>query len=413
MILEKDIKEKYKKIRELIKKEIKKPIPKISEAKFDVWKSATKSFAKEIELNYFTAGNNAWGGNKLKITWHFYEKFFKDFKKGSFETEGQSKKFKENIYNLLKLSVNKTPQKSENDRTFPFKQQTKYGQEYALPGKQTFYSNNHNPKNYYYYSYCNKTKIPFFKGPSDQEKIIKEKKWEKLFSDAFIYGYLLASVKIICDLGPFEEKKEKPNDPFSDSIIKYKINHFTRVIYNNRYIKKLISDFYEKFYKIDNIKSHNLLDIIENSIYKSKLSHFLFLKGENYYVYDLKNEYSKQYEYDGTGDFFSAIHYEKTKYTEGSKDKRFKKVISEIKRDHKKNISPNLIGSGNGTILSYEQFRFYTLSLCYQTPYTEEQLNINEKDIFIRYAVNLGVQEILFYVIEQIFSPTWTLPVKK
>ena len=53
MILEKDIKEKYKKIRKLIKKEIKKPIPKISEAKFDVWKSATKSFAKEIELNYF------------------------------------------------------------------------------------------------------------------------------------------------------------------------------------------------------------------------------------------------------------------------------------------------------------------------------------------------------------------------
>ena len=406
MLLDKDIKQNSKKIRNLIKKEIKKPIPKISEAKFDVWKIITKSLSQEIDTDYFTVGNNAWGNNRLKITKHFYEKFFKDFKKGSFEKMGQSKKFKENIYNLLNLSVNKTPQKSDKDRTFPFKQQTKYGQEYAIPGKQTFYSNNHNPKNYYYYSYCNKTKIPFFKGPSDQEKIIKAKKWEKLFSDAFIYGYLLASVKIICDLGTTVSKKKKPSDPLSDLIIKYKKNPYTNVIYNKRYIQKIISEFYEKFYKIDYTESIKLLYNIENSIYKSKLSHFLFLKGENYYVYDLKNEYSEQYEYDGIGDFFSAIHYEKTKYTEGSKDKRFKKVISEIKRDHKKNISPNLIGSGNGTILSYEQFRFYTLSLCYQTPYTEEQLNINEKDIFIRYAVNLGVQEILFYVIEQIFSPT-------
>ena len=31
---------------------------------------------------------------------------------------------------------------------------------------------------------------------------------------------------------------------------------------------------------------------------------------------------------------------------------------------------------------------------------------MNEKDIFIRYAVNLGVQEILFYVMEKIFSNT-------
>jgi hypothetical protein len=44
--------------------------------------------------------------------------------------------------------------------------------------------------------------------------------------------------------------------------------------------------------------------------------------------------------------------------------------------------------------------------LPYLNPYTEKQLNINERDIFIRYAVNLGVQEILFYVIEKIFSPT-------
>ena len=70
---------------------------------------------------------------------------------------------------MLNLSVNKTPQKSDKDRTFPFKQQTKYGQEYAIPGKETYYSDKKNSDNYYHYSYCNKTKIKFFKGPSDQE----------------------------------------------------------------------------------------------------------------------------------------------------------------------------------------------------------------------------------------------------
>ena len=102
-MLDKEIKQNSVKIKNLIKKEIKKKVPKISEAKFDVWKIVTKSFIKEIDLVNFTAGNNAWGVNRSKITQYFHEKFFKDFKKGmSFETEGQSKKFKENIYNLLK-----------------------------------------------------------------------------------------------------------------------------------------------------------------------------------------------------------------------------------------------------------------------------------------------------------------------
>ena len=95
------------KIKSQIKKEIKNKIPKISEAKFDVWKAITKTVERGLDLEYFKASNYDWGGNRFKITQHFYEKFFKDFKKGtSFETEGQSKKFKENIYNLLKLSEN-------------------------------------------------------------------------------------------------------------------------------------------------------------------------------------------------------------------------------------------------------------------------------------------------------------------
>ena len=406
MLLDKDIKQNSKKIRNLIKKEIKKPIPKISEAKFDVWKIITKSLSQEIDTDYFTVGNNAWGNNRLKITKHFYEKFFKDFKKGSFEKMGQSKKFKENIYNLLNLSVNKTPQKSDKDRTFPFKQQTKYGQEYAIPGKETYYSDKKNSDNYYHYSYCNKTKIKFFKGPSDQEKIIIKNKWQNLFSECFIYGYLLSSVKLICDLGSFDTKKEKPSDPLSDIVSKYKKNPFSNVIYNKAYIKSLITNYYEKFYNVKHNESVKIFEKIENSVFKSKLSHFLLLKNENYFIYRFKKFLSD--EYDGTGDFISSIEDKKDKYLANSKDKRFIDVIKNTRKDLRiKKIRPNTLGPGDGCILNFEQFRFYTLSLHYLNPYTESQLGIEEKDIFIRYAVNLGVQEILFYVMEQIFSPTY------
>ena len=144
MLLEKDIKKNSIKIKDLLAKELKKEIPKITDKKFDVWEVITKTISSQIELDYFCVGNNDWGSNNLKITKYFWEKFFKDFKGKSRTYEGHSIKFKENLYNLLKLSVNKTPQKLNKNRTFPFKQQTKHGQSYALPGHETFYSNKHN-----------------------------------------------------------------------------------------------------------------------------------------------------------------------------------------------------------------------------------------------------------------------------
>ena len=395
---EEDIKKNSLKIRSQIKKEIKNKIPKISEAKFDVWKAITKTVERGLDLEYFKAGNYDWGGNRFKITHHFYEKFFKDFKKGtSFETEGQSKKFKENIYNLLKLSENKTPQKTSKDRTYPFKQQKKYGQTYAIPGKETVYSNNHNPTNHYYYSFCNQTKIKFFKGPTDQAKKIIDKNWQDLFSNSFIYGYLLASVKLICDLGTFEIKKD---------YAKFKRNPYTKVVYNKNYIKRLITEFYEKFNKSNKVDSIKIFDDIEKSIFNSKLSHFLYLKNENYFPFFLKSESSDE-QIDGFGDFLTDIETSKKKYFPSSKDKRFTEVIIQTRREGRiKNIRPYTLGLGNGCIINYEQFRLYTLSLYYLNPYNEKQLNIEEKDIFIRYAINLGVQEILFYVMEEIFAPT-------
>lgn len=391
MLLDKDIKQKSTNIRNLIKKEIKKPIPKISDTKFDVWNVLTKSLSSQIDLDYFSVGNYSWGNNNLKITKHFYEKFFKDFKKGSFEKMGQSKKFKENIYKLLDLSVNKTPQKSEKDRIFPFKQQTKYSQTYARPGKETYYSDKKKSNNHYHYSYCNKTRIKFFKGPADQEQIILKKKWQDLFSNCFIYGYLLASIKLICDLGYFEI-----NDSSSDIVSKYKKNPSTKLIYDKAYIKSLITNYYEKFYNLKNDESIKIFDNIENSIFKSKLSHFLYLINDNYFIYRLD-----------TSNFISAIRDKKDKYFSKIKDKRFINVIKNTKKDLKREISPGFMNFGYGCVLNFDQFRFYTLSLDYANPFTESQLGVEEKDIFIRYAVNLGVQEILFYVMEHIFSLTY------
>jgi hypothetical protein len=405
MFLEKDIKKNSIKIKNLIKAEIGKEIPKITDKEFDVWKVITKTISSEINSDYFCVGNNAWGSNNLKITEYFWKKFFQDFKGKLYTEEGQCIKFKDNLFKLLKFSVNKTPQKLNKKRTFPFKQQTKYSQSHAHPGYETIYSNKHNPENYYYYNYCNKTKVKFFKGPTEQEKKIIAKNWQNIFSDAFIYGYILAAVKIICDLGTFKSKKEDPEDDLSDFIAVFEKNRLTNLLYNKKYIENITTEFYQKFYKNDKNESDKTFRNIDNSIFKSKLSHFLYLKNENYFIYTNKETLSD--ERDGTADFISEIQKRKKKYLGNSQDKRFSKVILNTKNDKLKKIWPNTLGIGDGSIINYEQFRLYTLSLPYLNPYTEKQLDINEKDIFIRYAAHLGVQEILFYVIEKIFSQTW------
>ena len=190
----------------------------------------------------------------------------------------------------------------------------------------------------------------------------------------------------------------------SDIVAIFKKNGFTNLIYNQKYIQKLIIEFYESFYKISKNESSQLATNIQNSIFKSKLSHFLCLKNENYFIYNLKNTFSD--ENDGTGDFVAEISRRKRKYLANIKNKRFTQVALNVKKEKIKKIWPNTLDQADGCIINYEQFRLYTLSLPYLNPYTEKQLNINERDIFIRYAVNLGVQEILFYVTEKIFSHT-------
>ena len=55
-------------------------------------------------------------------------------------------------------------------------------------------------------------------------------------------------------------------------------------------------------------------------------------------------------------------------------------------------------------ILNFEQFRFYTLHTPYLEIYNSKELNIDEEDLLIRYAVYMGVQEIQFFIHHKIFG---------
>ena len=116
----------------------------------------------------------------------------------------------------------------------------------------------------------------------------------------------------------------------SELIAIFKKNGFTNLIYNQKYIEKLIVEFYAYFYKISKNESNQLFTNIQNSIFKSKLSHFLFLKNENYFIYNNKDVFSD--EDDGIGDFVSEISRRKKKYLANIKNKRFTQVALNIKK---------------------------------------------------------------------------------
>jgi hypothetical protein len=393
--------DKEKKIKSLeIKKNVKKEFKNINnpvtKKNFDIWKVIIKEFSRNLDADDFVVGNNAWGENMLRNHQYFYKKFFKDFGGSKLDRKNEVI-FTDKIFKLLKNSVNKTPQKT-TVRKLPFKQ-LGGDLEYALPGHQTIYSNNNKSKNHYHYSFCNKTKIDFFKGDKTQEQQIIKNKWDKLYSYSFIYGYLQASVSAILKLGNFKFISDDPKDIFSNRKSKFTKDKNRELKYDEEYTKNLIQSFYKKYFKTKNSFETKIFNDIEKSIYESNLSKLLYFKSENYFTYNTKDIFSD--ENDGINDFIFEIGKRKIKYLGGSKDKRFLKVFNDTKKDQKNKIFPY---ESNGTIINFEQFRLYTLSLPFQKPFDSKELKIEEKDIFIRYAVNMGVQEILFYIIEMIFS---------
>jgi hypothetical protein len=278
------------------------------------------------------------------------------------------------------------------------------------------YSNNHDPKNPYKYSYCNKTKIDFFKGISSDEKKITKLGFDKLFSQSFVYGYIEAMITIIFKLGALDEsvyEKPKfrryfkfPGSP-KGSGSGIPINE---MMYDKRFIRNKRLNLFEKIFNISYSEANQIINNIEDSIFQSTLSNFLINKNENYYVdmFDKDAQGSgssdKNY-YESTTDFFNEIKkkenkYNENKYNKGYKYERINKIHNASKR-----LKAHTPGSGPVVILNYEQFRFYNFRIPYLEPYNEKKLNLNEKDLLIRYAIYLGVQEANYYINQIIFLP--------
>ena len=122
---------------------------------------------------------------------------------------------------------------------------------------------------------------------------------------------------------------------------------------------------------------------------------------ENYFIDQHKKDIFK--DRDGSRDFLKKISDEDENEFKNIKDLRIKKILDFTRKKQK--IKWNYYYENDDScILNYEQFRFYTLHNPCSKTFDAKELNLNEKDIFIRYATYMGVQEIQFYFHHQIFG---------
>ena len=399
--LNKDKSHKDKVLTSLKKKPDFKKLKKEAEKKFLLRTVIERTFLGGVEQGHFVCGNNEWGYNQHTQNMNYYQIILKEYSESKFEKA---------VIDLLNKSKNQTP-KTTITRKLPFKQKGR-SSTHAVPGKDIEYNDNHNPDNPYSYNYCNKTRIDFFKGiPGDEKKIIKLG-FDKLFSKSFAYGYIESMITTIFKLGGLDESVfEKPkfkrywSYPGAKGSGSIPINN---MLYDKRFIRNKRLSILEKIFNIPYSEANQMIDEIENSIFNSTLTNFLISKDENYFVdmFDsMTQSYSKDDDYESTETFFYEITKKKKdeyyiEYNKGNKFERINKTYNSIKR-----LKARTSGSGPVVILNYEQFRFYNFRIQNIEPYDEKKLNLNEKDLLIRYAIYLGVQEANYYINQIIFSP--------
>jgi hypothetical protein len=399
--LNKDKSHKDKVLTSLKKKPDFKKLKKEAEKKFLLRTVIERTFLGGVEQGHFVCGNNEWGYNQHTQNMNYYQIILKEYSESKFEKA---------VIDLLNKSKNQTP-KTTITRKLPFKQKGR-SSTHAVPGKDIEYNDNHNPDNPYSYNYCNKTRIDFFKGiPGDEKKIIKLG-FDKLFSKSFAYGYIESMITTIFKLGGLDESVfEKPkfkrywSYPGAKGSGSIPINN---MLYDKRFIRNKRLSILEKIFNIPYSEANQMIDEIENSIFNSTLTNFLISKDENYFVdmFDsMTQSYSKDEDYESTETFFYEITKKKKdeyyiEYNKGNKFERINKTYNSIKR-----LKARTSGSGPVVILNYEQFRFYNFRIQNIEPYDEKKLNLNEKDLLIRYAIYLGVQESNYYINQIIFSP--------
>ena len=175
-------------------------------------------------------------------------------------------------------------------------------------------------------------------------------------------------------------------------------------------IDQLRIDIFGNFFKLDKKDSIGIINEIEKSIFESSLSHFLLAKKENYFtqtsgddqIYEnlVKQGYLDQV--DSVDNFIISIKDKKiNEYNKGYKFDRINKIFNKSRKE-KYEVSKYF--DYYGIIPNYEQFRFYTLRCLGLTPYDVIKIKLNEKDIFIRYAINHGKNEFNYFTISKIFG---------
>ena len=376
-----------KKIEESIKKKKKVNVRKL----FDVWSSIATEFQDKFKSVYYCSRAYNDGYNYATNSIYLYKKFIKDNKK----------KYHQNLFKLLNLSKNNTPQSTGKDRKFPFKQKV-FPDEmndndwYALPGEDIAYSSKKITNNHYDRSYFRKSKIPFFKGPEEQEKFILSKKWHNLFSYGFIYGYCLSWQNLIRINWRIIKKDNDKN--FPDVNVELK-----RIIPENPWIqidlKEIFTKSLSKCLKINISKSNDIYAEIQDSMYNSVYTLFLNSKKENYFTFrkrNFKRILEFKYEQVGTSEFLEGILRHRNLYLGNSTKGRFFNTVYNYRFDERKN-------GISGNLYNYEQLLMYSMSLEYLEPLDFNKLDILEKDIFLRFAINRGKDEFLDYAFGKIF----------
>ena len=362
---------------------------------FDIW----SSIALETEINFegtnFVEMNKPWGYNYSRIRAYLYNNFIKEYR-GNFEW----KNFEKKIFDLLNLSKKNSIQSTGKERKHKIKQKVfpdemNEGDWCAPSGEDVKYSNSKKIKNPYSISYFRNTKIPFFKGPQDQEKFILSKKWNNFYTCGFIYGFISAWQNYVFINWKEVRKDSMKNLTSKVKLVKSKIDKN----YANFFLNRIYINYLTKHLKIkDNIAESLFLEI-QKSIYDSNLSLYLYAKKDNYFTFrsrKFERTLDHHYEQVGTQEFYSGILANKELYLGKTENGRFYNTVLNTRIDARKNDM-------SGHVYNYEQFLMYTMSLEFLPPLDFNKLKIDEKDIFLRFAINRGKDEFLDYVECKVF----------
>ena len=98
----------------------------------------------------------------------------------------------------------------------------------------------------------------------------------------------------------------------------------------------------------------------------------------------------------GTSEFLGGILSHRKLYLGNTEEGRFYNTVLNSRIDERKK-------KFKGHVYNYEQFLMYTMSLEFLSPLDFNKLKINEKDIFLRFAINRGKDEFLDYAFGKIF----------